>query len=297
MGTPRSIKRHLTLVNNIGKITKALEMVSTSKIQKLKKRALNFKPFTEAVYQLTQVLSLEEDTPSTPLLKISKKSDADLYILITTNRGLIGNLNTNLLRFLNNLLKQSPMPKHKFITLGEKGRSFAHKNGELTADFSEIVPMESVIPSLVTTIINHFIEKGISEVYLVFNNFISVFSQIPSLRKILPLTLKEISNSQKNISKSISNNQITGPKKFTFEPSYQDVLKKILPFYLETQITEAIIQAETSEHAARMIVMRNASDNALDLYRNLCLEFNKARQQEITSEINDIVSAGFLTKE
>lgn len=279
MANQKTIKKRINSVGNIGKITKALEMVSASKVQKAQDKAQSAKPYAQLVYQLTQSLSGEAtDHLEIPLLRQPEIFTNHLYVIVSTNRGLAGSLNTNLLRSLSKQLHEDDSPNKQFITVGKKCRNFALKHGELIADFSEEANSEDIV-GLTANITNLFIEGKTDKVTFIYNDFISALTQEPTFRQLLP-----ISNGTEKAEETNGT--------YTFEPDAAILLPEILPFYLEVQVREILVEAAASEHSARMMAMKNASDNAANLSYSLSLYYNKVRQSAITNEINEITTAG-----
>ncbi|OGM11350.1 ATP synthase F1 subunit gamma [Candidatus Woesebacteria bacterium RBG_16_34_12] len=287
MASPRLIKKRLKSVKNIYKISKALEMVAASKVQKAQDKAVSSKPFSEKIYDLIQTFAKVSDPKTIPLLKIPEKKNCDLFVLVTTNRGLCGSLNTNLFKALAKHIEKSNFSQHSFISVGKKGRSMAITYGKLLADYSDYKPFESAITVVIKNITDSFLAGEVDEVNLVYNDFVSALVQEPKIKKILPIRQVELLQGEEQ-EKLIKKENIN----YNFEPSPEDVLQSLLPFYLEVQLREVFQEAEASEHSARMVAMKNASDNADQLSYALNLEFNKQRQQEITGELADIVTAG-----
>lgn len=298
MANPRLIKKRVGSIRNIGKITKALEMVSASKIQKAQSKALSAKPYAAAIYEMIANLSLEFESKEIPLMRQPKIINNDLYVLISTNRGLAGSLNVNLFKKIESHIAGRGKINHNFITLGKKGRFFAVTNGKLLADLSEENERVAIVSVITKIITEGFAKDSYDEVYIAYSDFITALAQAPSVKKILPVSqnlLEEI-KSKKSFEivghEDQNNPDLTqSTVKFHYEPDPISVLNNLLPFYIETQIAEAIFEAEASEHSARMIAMKNAYDNATELSENLSLEYNKARQSMITTEINDITVA------
>jgi F-type H+-transporting ATPase subunit gamma len=275
MANQKQIKKRVSSIKNIGKITSALEMVSASKVQKAEDAAERSKPYADKVYELVQAVASEKSPIDLPLLKEHSNPKKDLYILISTNKGLAGSLNTNLFSKLKKHIVESKMEK-SFITLGNKGRNFALRNGELLADFSEEEPFVKDIPAVVEILIDLYEKEKVDKVYLAYSDFESIMVQNPTIKTLLPI------EKEKNTKKASS---------YSFEPSAEEVLASLLVFYIENQVRDAIHEAEASEHASRMIAMKNASDNAKELSELLSLEYNKARQTAITTEIADVVTS------
>jgi len=280
MANIKLIKRRIKSAQNIAQITRAMEMVAASKMKKAQEVALLGKPYADKIYQVTRELAARTSKQYHPLLSEGNKNGKILIILISTNKGLCGALNTNLFRFVSNSFSVSGALD--FINVGKKGQNFIVKTGKkLIADFSDKVPFDENVPALTQLIVDGFIQGTYKEVHLCFNSFINALKQMPTKKMILPISVLT------------SNEEVSTIPKYEFiiEPSVDDVLEYLLPHYLENQIRSAIYEAEASEHSARMIAMRNATDAAADLLDELTLVFNKIRQEKITYEIADMVTA------
>lgn len=295
MINPRLIKKRLTSVKNIGKITKALEMVSASKVQRLTEKALSAKPYARLIYELVGNLAGDSDAAGVPLMRQPEDVKSSLYILVSTNRGLAGSLNTNLFKNLAKNL-EADASTHNFITIGKKGRSFALSNGNLVADFSDYQEKTEIVASVTKILIDGFIGGIYDAIYVVYSDFITALSQEPAVKQILPIKKAEL-QIQKDDMGVVGRRGSEGvdekvqKKSFHYEPDPVAVMQNLLPYYLEIQIVESLYEAEASEHASRMIAMKNASDNSEDLSLSLSLEYNKGRQSLITTEISDITTA------
>ena len=280
MANVKLIKRRIKSAENISQITKAMEMVAASKMKKAQARALNSKPYADKINQAVKILAQNVNRRDNPLLGNGNPNGITLYILISTNKGLCGGLNTNLFRYLMNKVNREN--NLEFISIGKKGVNFILRwNKKLLADFSESSPFLDCVPAVTKLITEDFINGKLAEVVLVYNNFISALRQEPYDKKILPIG---------KIDKA-DTSEIEKFNEFVLEPSGGEVLNSLLPHYLENQIRSAIYEAEASEHSARMMAMKNASDAANDLIGGLTLLYNKARQEKITYEISDIVTA------
>lgn len=274
MANQKQIKKRVSSIKNISKITAAMEMVAASKVQKAQEAALKARPYADKVYELVAAVTGEKIPEKLPLLRKPAAVKKDLYVLISSNKGLSGSLNANLFSALVRHLSTQNIP-HAFITLGVKGRNLALRNGELVADFSDIEPFSLSIAAVVETIVGLFEKQEVDRVYLVYSKFVTLINQEPAIAELLP----------------ISNFQASAQTSYTFEPSSEEVLAKLLVFYIENQVRAAIHDASACEHAARMIAMKNATENATELSAVLSLEYNKARQSAITMEIADVVTS------
>lgn len=256
-----------------------MQMVAASKMRRAQELALSGRPYADKIAEMVNTFTAKIEKEKHPLLKINT-SGKKLIILISTNKGLLGGLNTNLFRQMDLWFDSSQLSDSLFVTLGKKGENYlirTHKN--LIADFSQDVSFSKYIPALTTLVTEGYIKGEYKEVYLLYSNFIGALVQKPAKKKILPIA-------------DTDGEVKTAPlADFLVEPSVDAILDMLLFHYLENQIRDAVLEAQASEHSARMFAMKNATDNANDLIDILTLEYNKARQEKITLEIADIVTA------
>ena len=280
MANIRLIKGRIKSAKNIAQITKAMELVAAAKMRKAQAAALSGKLYAQKIYEMVVELASRTSMSAHPLLSHPKVlTGKRLLVFISSNKGLCGGLNTNLFRFF---IQQYPATQQlEAVTLGKKGASFlAHTKHTLTADFSSASSFMTVIPALGDLIREKYMSGSVDGVDLIYNEFINVVKQEPKKKTILPLTIDSV-ETKTHAKKS----------EMSIEPSVEEVLDLLLPHYLENQIRDAVLQAEASEHSARMVAMRNATDNALSLMDDLTLVYNKARQEKITYEITDLITA------
>lgn len=280
MASSRLIRGRIKSAKNIAQITKAMEMVSASKMRRAQALALSGKFYAQKIYDAVYELAKGTDPKNHPLLTRNLQSDKTLAILITTNKGLCGSLNTNLFRAA--LKWFTPSPKFDFIVLGKKGESFVVRaQYRLMAAFGLKETFLSTVSPVISLAISEYLQGNYKEIMIVHNNFINALKQEPAKKTILPVGVAGLVDADEEIDYS----------EFLIEPSSGELFEALLPHYLENQVREAILEAEASEHSARMMAMKNATDNASDLLKDLTLEYNKARQEKITSEISDMVTA------
>lgn len=281
MANVRLIKRRIKSAKNIAQITKAMELVAASKMKKAQLQAIAGKMYAQKIYELVMRVSGNMSQGAHPLLKSPlHKTGRQLVIIISTNKGLCGGLNSVLFRFAHRTL--GDFQSYDWLSLGKKGAKFlAVSGGNLLADFSNKTPFSLQAQPVTDFITHQYLTQKYDSVSIVYNEFISALRQIPRLKTLLPLQIDNVSVDSKA--------QVKG--EYVVDPDPETLLSRLLPHYLENQVRDAILQAEASEHSARMIAMRSATDNAKSFVYDLSLQYNKARQEKITYEISDMVTA------
>ncbi|KKW11006.1 MAG: ATP synthase gamma chain [Microgenomates group bacterium GW2011_GWC1_49_7] len=284
MANIRLIKNRIKSAKNISQITRAMELVAASKMRKAQAAAAAGKLYAAKIRDMVSALSSRTDSAHHPLLSPPAAGGKRFVILMSTNKGLCGGLNTNLFRFM--AQEYSDTSGCTFVSFGKKGTHFLTQiKGELKADFSEQVPFVDSVPAVTDMFTREYLSGAVSGVDLVYNEFVSALTQVPVKKSILPLAMEDAETKAA---------LPTG--EFLIEPSIPEVFDRLLPHYLENQVRDALLQAEASEHSARMVAMRNATDNALSFMDELTILYNKARQEKITYEIADIVTARLATE-
>ena len=279
MASDRIIKRRIRSAKNISQITKAMQMVAASKMRRAVDTTVKGKPYADKIYKMVHEFAAGIDSTNHELLR-KNTSNKQLVVLIVTNKGLCGGLNNSLLRKMMGWFGSSSID---IVLLGKKGRSYTIRTGAtLVADFSESGPFITTVPAVTKLIVEQYLSGTYGSIWLVYNEFITPLVQTPLRKCILPIT--EFEATEKQESKETYHEML-------IEPSIGDILDQLLFHYLENQVRAAILEAEASEHSARMIAMKNATESAEELTEALTLEYNKARQQKITFEIADMVTA------
>ncbi len=305
----KAIKTRIKSVGNTKKITKAMEMVAAAKMRKATEAALNTRTYATMAWDLLVNLS-KGQKEVLPLLEIRQVKKL-LVILVTSNRGLCGSFNSNIIKKtaqqLNdpkNISRQragdeeiegSEKIEIDVIGIGKKGANFAKKQGyNLIAsysDFSDTPSLERLLP-ISKTVIDEYEAGNYDKVVVAYTDYQSAIAQVAKLRQVLPISEhdieKMIGELGENVERGTRDEGREDKTDYLFEPSTTEVLKTILPRLVETQIYQAVLESSASEHAARMMAMRNASDAAEDMIKELNLTFNKARQAGITQEIAEI---------
>ena len=282
MASLRDIRRRIRGVRSTAQITKAMELVAASRMRRAQLRVLAARPYAETMRTLLEELSAVASGQSAdelhPLLE-TRPVDTVGIILLTTDRGLCGALNTNTIRRANELILAQTQTV-ELLTIGRKGQDFMARRGmkifATVSGMGDRPSYEQVIP-IARNVMESFMERRMDECFLVYPEFVSTLTQRPKVQKILP-----IAPSGDAPAKSID---------YIFEPDPKSILEQLLPRYVEVLIYQAILEAQASEQSARMVAMRNANQNAQDLIKDLTLVYNKTRQAAITREVTEIASA------
>src|SRR3990167_5665599 len=293
MAQIREIKKRIKSIQNTKKVTHAMELVAAAKMRKAQASALSGRPYSLTLNQIIDEVRQKTDETTHTLLK-KKQAPTQLIILITSDRGLAGGLNINLFREIHrqsgdqatgssgniknqNLTARKPdSPKTQFITVGKKAVNFATKSGAgIIASFqSEEKSQLDLARTLSKLATDMFINSQTNKVSILYPHFESTTNQSPKWVQILPIEFEEDPTIQ-----------------LLFEPNARKILNDILPHFVQTQIYQVLLEAKASEHSARMVAMKNATDAAGDLIDDLTLTYNQARQETITNELLDIVTA------
>ena len=277
MANIRLIKRRIKGIQSTAKITRAMEMIATSKMRKAQERGLAGRPYAEKIQQVMADLAAlrREGEEIHPLLQ-SRPVKKIGVLHITPDRGLCGGLNTNLNRKTTGFILEQEAPV-SLVTVGRKGRDYMRRYGrEIRAEFISLGDRPEWLDTLPISriIIDDYTSGEIDRVYIVYPRFISTMVQKPIAIQLLPIEPAEIPAAQ-NVD-------------YIYEPGPAEVLGQLLPRFIEMQVYHAILESIASEQSARMVAMRNATESAGELIEELTLMYNKARQEMITKELLDI---------
>ncbi len=287
MASAREMRLRIKSVKNISQVTRALETVSASKVRKAINAVTATRAYATKAWQVLKHVAEQPGRDSLhPLLAQRKSVDNTLVVVITGDRGLAGAYNSNVIRFAAQRFDSNPVPV-KYIAVGRKGRDLLFRRGKnVLADFSNLpaAPTFADVSSIGRLAVDEFRKGDVDEVYLLYTNFINMGRQTATVKKLLPLELDGEGRVEDYEHKS------AGPAAaYEYEPDMRVILDEIIPRFTALQVYQAILESQASEHAARMIAMRNATDNAKELVGALQLAYNKVRQQGITNDILDIV--------
>jgi len=281
MPSTRDIRRRIKSVKNTAQITKAMQMVAASKMRRAQQTALAGVPYVRLLNRMLVALHGHVNPTAHPLLE-EREVKKELVLLISTDKGLCGGLNTNLFREVTKF----DTAKTEFVTIGRKGKQFlARTKRNLLADFElPDKPTFLQVKTVSKFLVEKFLGKEVDKVTILFSHFVNTLTQEASAATLLPLTALPANQDMAEAHKNDGS-------QFIFEPDEEAVLDKILPFYIHYGVYQALLDARASEHSARMVAMKNATDNAKTLVKDLTLEYNKVRQAAITSELLEITTA------
>lgn len=294
MANTRDIRRRIKSVKSTKQITKAMELVAASKMRKAQNQALAGRDYAQVINRVLVNLTDVSEPESHPLLQV-REGDRELMVVISTDKGLCGGLNTNLLR----AVTDESTEESSYVTVGRKGRgTLARSKKDLVADFPVQDPVSfSEVKPIAQFITEKFESGECDRVKVAFTNFINTMSQQAHIATLLPITAVQLT--EKREYEGMGNEDdmaeiyksAMGGAVYTYEPGASSVLNNILPHYLNYQLYQMILEARASEHSARMVAMKSATDNADGMIKDLTLEYNKVRQAAITDELLEITTA------
>ncbi len=287
MASAREMRLRIKSVKNISQVTRALEAVSAAKVRKAIQAVTATRSYATKAWQvLTHVAAQPGRQSLHPLLTDRPDPKIALVIVITGDRGLAGAYNTNVIRYVAQHFDKYQLPI-KYIAVGRKGRDLLfRRRKQVIADFSNLpaAPSFADVSAIGRLAVDEFMKGEVDEVYLIYTDFINMGRQIAKMKKLLPL---EVKSGEGRVEEFENKN---GPSAaYEYEPDQREILDEIIPRFTALQVYQAVLESQASEHAARMVAMRNATDNAKDLVGALQLAYNKVRQQAITNDILDIV--------
>jgi F-type H+-transporting ATPase subunit gamma len=292
MSTPREMKLRIRSVRNIAQVTRALEAVSASRVRKAEQMVRATRPYADKAWQVLRHLSEQPGRDFIhPLLQQRGSVDKIMVVMISSDRGLAGAYNTNIIRFALENFNELPA-QIDYVIVGRKGRDVMYRRGaNIVADYSDLPaePAFADVSSIGKLAIEEFLKGGADQVYVVYTDFVNLMRQVPTMKLLLPLQVYEGSQGLGLVTGDKPAVEQQGSRlSYLYEPGEAELIDNIVPRLTELQVYQAILESAASEHAARMVAMRNATDNANELAGALQLEFNKARQKAITSDILDI---------
>jgi F-type H+-transporting ATPase subunit gamma len=286
MANTQDIRRRIKSIRNTAQITKAMQMVAASKMRKAQNVALAGRPYSTLMNRVLVSLQQRTDSKLHPLLQV-RDVKKELVVVISTDKGLAGALNTNLLREAANF----DADKTSYIVVGKKARQFLSRTRrDMMADFElKDAPAFTETKEIAKFCVEKFLSGEVDKVSVLYTHFINTINQKPVVRTLLPISSFELTQAaEEDATTKDGGDPMIG---YMFEPTPEGVLDVMLPYYLHYQVFQMILDARASEHSARMVAMKNATDNAKQFIKDLTLEYNKMRQASITTELLEISTA------
>ena len=301
----KELKTRIKSIGSTRKITRAMQMVSAAKMRKAQAAALNSRTYSELAWELIHNLS-QKITSENPLLKTYPDAKKTGIVIISTNKGLVGGFNANLMAKLKEVdttdmsdtYNKSYQPLAELLIMGRKAKDFAVRfNKPMMADFPKNegwVSIENIYP-LAKMVSDIYSTGQYKQIVIIYNQFVSTLVQKATIKQLLPFTDSVIARSASDEAIS-SNDKITSSAlaitatEYLFEPSPELVLNNLLPRIIESQIYQAVLESDASEHSARMVMMKNATEAAGDLIADYTLTYNQLRQNKITTELSEITA-------
>jgi len=289
MPTPREIRTRIRTVKNIQKITQAMKLVAAARLNKAQQRVLAARPYAEMMQQVMQRLSSAVEDVEHPLLEVREERNSAV-VIITSDRGLCGSYNTNVIRKAMEMLRERDPASVRLVLIGRKAISFFRRQpypiearlsiNANDVSFADVEPVVGAVRHL-------FEQREVDSVYVVYSRFVNPMNQVPTILPLLPLKPPEAAS---------GSGEQAFAEDIIFEPSAEQLLARLLPRYVDTQVYRTLVEAVASEHGARMSNMSAATQNASDMIDRLTLTLNRARQAAITKEIAEIVGGAEALK-
>ena len=286
MPSVRDLRRRIRSVQNTGKVTNAMSLIAASKMRRAQMAVTQGRPFAQKIQGVIANLAAQpsdDDAAINPLLRVKPLQRVGILV-ISPDRGLCGGMHSNLNRSIARFVLEQPVSA-RMIVVGRKGRDFMVRNGQdVKAVFTEMgeQPLLADTTAISRLVIDSYIEGDMDEVHLAYTKFVSTLSQQPTIERLLPVTPAKLASTER-----------VG---YIYEPDSIAVLESLLPRFVEMEVYHALLESVASEQSARMVAMRNATDNANELVEDLTLVMNRLRQDSITNELLDLVGGQVALK-
>jgi F-type H+-transporting ATPase subunit gamma len=287
MATLKAIRKRISSVRNTQQITKAMKMVSAAKLRRAQDAAIQARPYAEKMTELLKNVAARVPSESHILLTPREEKKV-LLVLFTSDRGLCGGYNANLIRSAEAFVRQHAGKEIELTFVGRKGADYYRRRGAKIADrYTDIIHRapDELAAEIAHKLIARFINGDSDAVYILYSRFRSALSQVPTLEKLLPIALGESSDAD-----------VRQQTEYLYEPGVEELLASLLPRITEVAVQRALLEATASEHGARMTAMESASGNAAKMIGSLTLQMNRARQASITRELLEIVGTAEALK-
>jgi F-type H+-transporting ATPase subunit gamma len=282
MASLKAIRKRIVSVRNTQQITKAMKMVAAAKLRRAQEAVVQSRAYAEKLGEVVAGLASESSLREHPLVRERNPQGKVMLLVLTSDRGLCGGFNTNLLRQTEKFLKT---PEHTTVLglVGRKGYDFYKRRSTEIVEHvatARMAPIE-LARDIVARAVARFMNEEVNAIYLLFSRFRSAISQVPMVERLLPIEAPAANDN---------------PREYLFEPDRNTVIEDLLPRYVEVKVFQAVLESLASEHGARMTAMESASKNASEMIERLTLEMNRARQATITRELMEIVGGAEALK-
>lgn len=283
MANSKEIKNRIKSVQSTHQITKAMEVISTTKFKKFSSKVLKSRPYAEGITNILTNISYNVKYEKHPLFDGRKIANKIGVIIMTSDRGLCGSFNSNAIRKFEELKNKNKEKQFSVVAIGRKSRDYCVKrNYDVKAEYIQIIPEEifEKAKEISENIVEYYSEELFDEVYIIYNKFVSALRSDLLVKKLIPV---------QRVESEIKTEYI-------FEPNIEEVLTNLLPKYLNIELYQAMLENTASEHSARKNAMKNANDNSEEMLKELNLQYNRERQAAITQEITEIVGGAAALK-
>ena len=286
MATLKTIRKRISSVRNTQQITKAMKMVSAAKLRRAQEAAVAARPYAEKMTELLKNVSARVSSEAHPLLKAREEKKL-LLVLFTSDRGLCGGYNANLIRAAEAFMRKNSDKQVEMVLVGRKGADyFRRRQAAIVERFIGILatPVDELAAAIGEKLMSRFVNGETDAVYILYSQFRTALSQTPTLERLLPVALETSENEAQQLTE------------YLYEPGIEQLLASLLPRMTDVAIQRALLEATASEHGARMTAMDNATRNAGEMIGSLTLQMNRARQASITRELMEIVGTAEALK-
>lgn len=293
----KQVKNKIISTKKTGKVTKAMESVSAVKMRKSQERAFAGRPYVRSALRILSQLAGSQEGLQHPLAQ-SRVGDKRLLVIVTSDKGLAGSVNSAVLKQVEETIATADVSEYEAVCIGRKAVEFCGRNGiKVIHEYTNISDgvVVSDLDSITTEVLEGFAGGTYNHVHVIYQNFLSTFEQEPTRRQLLPLDPAEIHYTMTGIKPKkgqFSDNVAPAEEKavYTVEPNPEAVLDTLIPQLVQIMIYHALLESKASEHSARMVAMKNATDKSKEVVKALTIEYNKARQAAITAEVSEITA-------
>ncbi|WP_332452769.1 ATP synthase F1 subunit gamma [Chryseobacterium aquaticum] len=287
MANLKEIRGRISSISSTMQITRAMKMVSAAKLKKAQDAIVMLRPYSEKLQEIIQNVNSSSDPDQVSIYAQKREVKKVLFIAVTSNRGLAGAFNSNVVKELNIQFQNKAQYEIEVLTIGKKAYDAVRKGRKVFSNESNVFDKLSfdVVSNVTETVMSNFREGKFDEVYVIYNKFINAATQEVMTEKVLPISMSETTATETPVETD-----------YIFEPDRAEILDNLIPKSIKTQVFKAVLDSVASEHGARMTAMHKATDNAQELKNDLVIFYNKARQAAITNEILEIVSGAEALK-